>query len=163
VPNRTPDDEEQDDQDERDRDLAAPADLPRPARCGLRARPAVAAAAVAVGPLAPGLLGAAHRRDAAPGSSPPVEAGGAPSLRGGPTSGGVWYPPLERSPVIGVDVGGTKIAAALVNREGSIEGRIEQPTDVDSEDALLAQLDAIVTDLRSGVEVAALGFGIPSR
>jgi glucokinase len=70
---------------------------------------------------------------------------------------------LERSPVIGVDVGGTKIAAALVTREGSIEGRIQQPTDVDSEDALLSQLDAIVEGLRSGVGVAALGFGIPSR
>jgi glucokinase len=70
---------------------------------------------------------------------------------------------LERSPVIGVDVGGTKIAAALVTREGSIEGWIQQPTDVDSEDALLSQLDAIVEGLRSGVGVAALGFGIPSR
>jgi glucokinase len=70
---------------------------------------------------------------------------------------------LERSPVIGVDVGGTKIAAALVTREGSIEGRIQQPTDVDSEDALLSQLDAIVEGLRRGVGVAALGFGIPSR
>ena len=70
---------------------------------------------------------------------------------------------MERSPVIGVDVGGTKIAAALVTREGSIEGRIQQPTDVDSEDALLSQLDAIVEGLRSGVGVAALGFGIPSR
>jgi len=65
--------------------------------------------------------------------------------------------------VIGIDVGGTKIAAALVAREGSIEGRVEQPTDVDSEDALLSQIDAIVEGLRSGVEVAALGFGIPSR
>ena len=70
---------------------------------------------------------------------------------------------MERSPVIGVDVGGTKIAAALVTREGSIEGRIELPTDMDSEDELLSQVDAIVEDLRSGAEVAALGFGIPSR
>jgi predicted NBD/HSP70 family sugar kinase len=29
--------------------------------------------------------------------------------------------------------------------------------------ALLTQLDAIVEDLRSGAEVAALGLGIPSR
>jgi glucokinase len=64
--------------------------------------------------------------------------------------------------VIGVDVGGTKIAAALVTREGSIEGRVERPTDVASEEALLSQLDAIVEEVRSG-DVAALGFGIPSR
>jgi glucokinase len=70
---------------------------------------------------------------------------------------------LDRSRVIGIDVGGTKIAAALVTREGSIEGRIEEPTDVDSEDALLSQLDALVEGLMSGTEVMALGFGIPSR
>jgi glucokinase len=70
---------------------------------------------------------------------------------------------LDGSWVIGVDVGGTKIAAALVSREGSIEGRIEQPTDVASEDALLSQLDAIVEGLRHGAEVASLGVGIPSR
>jgi glucokinase len=64
--------------------------------------------------------------------------------------------------VVGVDVGGTKIAAALVTRDGSIEGRVEQPTDVSSEEALLLQLDAIVEEVRSG-DVAALGFGIPSR
>jgi glucokinase len=64
--------------------------------------------------------------------------------------------------VIGVDVGGTKTAAALVTREGSIEGRVERPTDVASEEALLSQLDAIVDEVRSS-DVAALGFGIPSR
>jgi glucokinase len=65
--------------------------------------------------------------------------------------------------VIGVDVGGTKVAAALVARDGSIENRLERPTDVASEEALLSQLDGLVEQLRSGVDVAALGFGIPSR
>ncbi len=65
--------------------------------------------------------------------------------------------------VIGIDVGGTKIAAAVVARDGSIEARLEQSTEVRSEHALLAQLDAIVGELRSGADVAALGFGIPSR
>ena len=70
---------------------------------------------------------------------------------------------LERSRVIGVDVGGTKIAAGLVTREGSIEGRVEQPTAVASEEGLLSQFDAIVEGLLGGMDVAALGFGIPSR
>src|SRR4029453_16709227 len=82
VPDRAPDDEEEDDQDERDGDLAAPADLPRPARCRLRARPAVAAAAVALGSLAPCLLRAPSRRDAALGSSAAVEAIGLLSAGG---------------------------------------------------------------------------------
>jgi glucokinase len=71
---------------------------------------------------------------------------------------------LEQSRVIGVDVGGTKILAAVVSRDGSVGARIEQPTEVGSEAALLAQLDELVEELRGGApEVAALGFGIPSR
>jgi len=70
---------------------------------------------------------------------------------------------LDGSRVIGVDVGGTKILAAVVSREGAIEQRLEQPTDVSSEEALLAALDAAVDELRRGGEVAALGFGLPSR
>jgi glucokinase len=71
---------------------------------------------------------------------------------------------LEQSRVIGVDVGGTKILAAVVSRDGSLGARIERPTEVRSEAALLAQLDELVEELRAGApEVAALGFGIPSR
>jgi glucokinase len=65
--------------------------------------------------------------------------------------------------VIGVDVGGTKTLAAVVSGEGSIETQVAHPTDVSSQDALLAGLDAIVDELRAEHEVAALGFGIPSR
>lgn len=66
--------------------------------------------------------------------------------------------------VIGVDVGGTKVLAAVVSREGSLGARVERPTDVSSEEAFLAQLDELVEELRAGApEAAALGFGIPSR
>jgi len=65
--------------------------------------------------------------------------------------------------VIGVDVGGTKVAAAVVAQDASLEARLEQHTEVASEETLLAQLDAVVEELRSETEVAALGFGIPSR
>jgi glucokinase len=65
--------------------------------------------------------------------------------------------------VIGVDVGGTKTLAAVVMPNGSIEEQALRPTDVSSQDALLAGLDAVVEKLRDGREIAALGFGIPSR
>jgi glucokinase len=71
---------------------------------------------------------------------------------------------LARSQVIGVDVGGTKVLAAVVGRDGSVGARTERPTVVDSQEAFLAQLDELVEELRDGEpEVAALGFGIPSR
>jgi glucokinase len=65
--------------------------------------------------------------------------------------------------VIGVDVGGTKTLAAVVSREGEIEAKVVHPTDISSQDAVLAGLDAIVDEVRAGHDVAALGFGIPSR
>jgi glucokinase len=65
--------------------------------------------------------------------------------------------------VIGVDVGGTKTLAAVVTGEGVIEARHERPTDVSSQEALLAELDAAVEELRSNHDgIAAIGFGLPS-
>jgi glucokinase len=62
---------------------------------------------------------------------------------------------------IGFDVGGTKIAAGVVDRRGRIERRVERPTPTESQDELLATLDEIVEQLL--VEgVAAIGFGMPS-
>jgi glucokinase len=63
---------------------------------------------------------------------------------------------------IGVDVGGTKIAAGVVDREGRIEGRVEQETPVGSQDELLDRLGETVDDLLSE-DVAAIGFGLTSR
>jgi glucokinase len=65
---------------------------------------------------------------------------------------------------IGVDVGGTKILAAVVSGDGSVGTPLERRTEVSSEDALLAMLDDVVEELRDGDgRVAALGFGLPSR
>jgi glucokinase len=63
-----------------------------------------------------------------------------------------------------VDVGGTKILAAVVSRDGSLGRRVERPSDHTSQDALLDELDTMVEELhRADPEVQALGFGIPSR
>jgi glucokinase len=65
---------------------------------------------------------------------------------------------------IGIDVGGTKILAAVVSGDGSVGALLERQTDVSSEHALLAMLDGIVEELRDGDDlIAALGFGLPSR
>jgi len=64
--------------------------------------------------------------------------------------------------VIGVDLGGTKIAAGLIDRDGEIGARIEQPTVTTSQDALLDDLAEVVRSLPLE-GVAGVGFGIPSR
>ena len=62
---------------------------------------------------------------------------------------------------IGFDVGGTKIAAGVVDRQGRIVRRIERPTEKESQKRLLALLDEIVEGLMVD-GVVAIGFGLPS-
>ncbi|MBA2537123.1 MAG: ROK family protein [Actinobacteria bacterium] len=63
--------------------------------------------------------------------------------------------------VIAIDLGGTKLAAGVVDREGTVLRRTEHPTETSSQDALLAQIDGAIEELMNG-EVGALGIGIPS-
>jgi glucokinase len=63
--------------------------------------------------------------------------------------------------VIGVDLGGTKILAGLVGRDGTVGRTHEVPTPADSQEALLEGLEEAVSGLFSD-EIAALGFGVPS-
>jgi glucokinase len=63
---------------------------------------------------------------------------------------------------IGVDVGGTKILAGLVDRAGAVERHRETPTPLGSQAELLAGLDEAVESLRDE-RVVALGFGLPSQ
>jgi glucokinase len=62
--------------------------------------------------------------------------------------------------VIGVDVGGTKVAAAVVDR-GQPGEIATVPTDTSSRDALLEQLVSVVDGLRDDT-VTAVGLGVPS-
>jgi len=69
---------------------------------------------------------------------------------------------LDGKRVIGVDLGGTKILAGVVGRDGQVEEQRERPTPLGSQDELLAGLeDAVRELLRDGV--VAVGFGIPSQ
>jgi glucokinase len=69
---------------------------------------------------------------------------------------------LADTHVIGVDVGGTKILAGVVARDGTVVRRRETPTPLDSQtvvlDGLGEAVDALLDD-----SVVAIGFGIPSR
>jgi glucokinase len=69
---------------------------------------------------------------------------------------------LSDSHVIGVDVGGTKILAGVVARDGTVVRRRETPTPLESQEAVLSGLDAAVEELLDD-SVVAVGFGIPSR
>jgi glucokinase len=68
---------------------------------------------------------------------------------------------LNEKRVIGLDLGGTKILAGVVDREGHVEQRREHPTPTASQDELLAGLDEAVEELLTD-GIAALGFGLPS-
>jgi glucokinase len=68
---------------------------------------------------------------------------------------------LDGKRVIGVDLGGTKILAGIVARDGRVDQRREHPTPLGSPDELLEGLDAAVEELLKD-DVVALGFGIPS-
>ncbi len=62
--------------------------------------------------------------------------------------------------MIGVDLGGTKILAGVVDRLGRIGATKEIPTPTDSQDAVLAALGDVVADvLEDGV--VAVGLGAP--
>ena len=64
--------------------------------------------------------------------------------------------------VIGVDVGGTKILAGIIDEDGRIEHRRERETSVSSQDELIAELGDAVEELLDD-SIAGVGFGLPSR
>ena len=69
---------------------------------------------------------------------------------------------LDAPLVIGVDVGGTKILAGVVARDGSVRARHELETPTSSQDDLLAALDEVVETLLDD-RIAAIGYGIPAN
>ena len=49
--------------------------------------------------------------------------------------------------VIGIDLGGTKLLAGLIDREGVVVERKVRATDTSSEEAVLAQIEIAVEEL----------------
>src|SRR5438067_2402030 len=70
-------------------------------------------------------------------------------------------PTVQAGHAIGVDLGGTKILAGVVARDGSVVRRHERPTPQDSQEHVLAELEAAVAELLDD-SVEAVGFGAPS-
>jgi glucokinase len=65
--------------------------------------------------------------------------------------------------VIGVDVGGTKVAAARIDG-ADCKSRVEQPTHLDSSEGLIDQIEAVVREvMESEGEPGAVGIGLPSQ
>jgi len=74
---------------------------------------------------------------------------------------GITVPTVQAGHAIGVDLGGTKILAGVVARDGSIVRRHERPTPQDSQEHVLGELEAAV-DALFDESVSAVGFGVPS-
>jgi glucokinase len=69
---------------------------------------------------------------------------------------------MKANRVIGVDLGGTKILAGVIDADGQVHETVEHPTPTTSLAALLDGLATAVRELPLA-DVAAVGFGIPSR
>lgn len=61
---------------------------------------------------------------------------------------------------LGIDVGGTKIAAGLVNELGQVEGYSKVPTLQDSDQSALEQLQKVIASFDLG-RIEGVGIGIP--
>ena len=64
--------------------------------------------------------------------------------------------------MIGVDLGGTKILAGIVDPSGEVGRTLEVATPTSSQAALVEALVEVVEELRTP-EIAAAGFGVPTR
>ena len=68
---------------------------------------------------------------------------------------------MTATQAIGVDLGGTKILAGVVTRDGEVVRRHERATPHDSQESVVRELEAAVAELIDD-EVGAIGFGAPS-
>jgi glucokinase len=61
--------------------------------------------------------------------------------------------------VLAVDIGGTKLAAALVHPGGRLDAPVSQPTPAGDEEAVWDALAAVVTDAVGGADLSGAGIG----
>jgi glucokinase len=69
---------------------------------------------------------------------------------------------FDRRPVLALDVGGTKLAAGLVSRDGEVLGERRIPTpsfDAGEGDLLLATVRRLLEDARQGADICGVGIG----
>ena len=70
---------------------------------------------------------------------------------------------MDSLPAIGIDVGGTKMAAGLVSADGSVSHEEVRPTPRASQREFLDGLERLIRSLLEAGPVAGVGLGIPSR
>ena len=68
---------------------------------------------------------------------------------------------MEALHAIGVDLGGTKILAGVVARDGEVVRRHERATPQDSQEHVISEIEAAVAELLDD-SVGAIGLGTPS-
>jgi glucokinase len=67
---------------------------------------------------------------------------------------------MSAPPTIGIDVGGTKIAAGLVGEDGAIADRMQSPTEAERADAIVEAIVGVARELRDAhSDAAAVGVG----
>ena len=67
---------------------------------------------------------------------------------------------MEAELVIGVDLGGTKILAGVVDRAGTIGATKEVATPTDTQESVLHAIEAVIEEIMAA-GVAGIGFGVP--
>jgi glucokinase len=67
------------------------------------------------------------------------------------------------APVVGVDLGGTSVKAALVSPALEILAHETAPTEVSDQARLLAEIEHLVRRVAGGEPISAVGFGLPSQ
>jgi glucokinase len=68
---------------------------------------------------------------------------------------------MREHQVIAIDLGGTKLAAGVVDREGVVVRRTVHPTELSSQERLVVQIENAIDELLTD-EIGALGIGVPS-
>lgn len=66
-------------------------------------------------------------------------------------------------PVVGIDLGGTSVKAALVSPQLEILAHEAMPTDLADQATLLDEIGELVKRVRGSADVAGVGFGLPSQ
>ena len=67
---------------------------------------------------------------------------------------------MSATHAIGVDLGGTKILAGVVTRDGEIVRRHERTTSLESQEKLVAELETAISEVLAD-DVGAIGLGVP--
>lgn len=66
---------------------------------------------------------------------------------------------MSELPVVGIDIGGSKIAAGLIDRDGRVLRRSQAVTPVAGRAGILAVAQQLVTEIISGRPIAGIGIG----